>query len=183
MEEGNAFLKGFMDRFNTKFAKAPARPDNLHRALNIEPDRLSEVFCLRDKRRVTKDLTLKYDHKRIKLEVNDLTRGIVGKYIDVYEMADGRVQVRINGAPIPFSILNPERRVTHASIAENKYLSAILTQVKIDQDKKAQTVEVKPTSARTGYKLTGRKSKGPTSFVDRHIERKRAKEAQAAKSD
>ena len=31
--------------------------------------------------------------------------------------------------------MNPERRVTHAAIAENKYLSAILTQVKIDQDK------------------------------------------------
>ncbi len=183
MEDGNAFLEGFMKRFNAKFAKAPTRPDNLHRALNIEPDRLSEVFCLRDKRRVTKDLTLKYDHKRIKLEVNDLTRGIVGKYIDVYELADGRVQVRVNGVSVPFSILNPERRVTHAAIAENKYLSAILTQVKIDQDKKAQPPVVKPTSARAGYKKTGRKSKGPTSFVDRHIERKRAKAVEDAKSD
>ena len=92
MEDGNAFLSSFVQRYNAKFAKAPAKPDNLHRALNIEPDRLAEVFCLRDKRYVTKDLTLKYDRKRIKLEVNDLTRGLVGKYIDVYEMADGRMR-------------------------------------------------------------------------------------------
>ena len=90
--------------------------------------------------------------------------------------------MRVNGVAIPFSILNPERRVTHASIAENKYLSAILTQVKIDQDKKAQPPVVKPTSARTGYKKTGRKSKGPISFVDKHIERKRAKAIEDAKS-
>lgn len=34
MEEGNAFLPGFMERFNMRFAKIPARPDNLHRPLN-----------------------------------------------------------------------------------------------------------------------------------------------------
>ena len=182
MDDGNAFLKGFMDRFNAKFAKIPARTDNLHRALNIEPDRLSEVFCLRDKRSVTKDLTLKYDHKRIKLEVNDLTRDLVGKYIDVYELADGRVQVRANGVAIPFSILNPERRVTHAAITANKHLSAILTQVKADQDEKALSVEVKSTSARKGYKKKGLSTKGPPSFVDRHIARKRAEETQQTKS-
>lgn len=65
MDEGNAFLLGFTEPFNAKFAKAPAKPNDLHRALNIEPDRLSEVFCLRDKRHVTKDLMLKYDRKRL----------------------------------------------------------------------------------------------------------------------
>ena len=49
MDAGNAFLPGFMERYNAQFAKSPAKPDNLHRALNIEPDRLNEVFCLRDK--------------------------------------------------------------------------------------------------------------------------------------
>lgn len=83
MEDGNALLADFMERYNSKFAKAPAKQDNLHRALNIEPDRLEEVFCLRDKRYVTKDMTLRYDRKRIRLEVNDLTRGLVGKYVDV----------------------------------------------------------------------------------------------------
>ena len=46
MEDGNAFLEGFVQRYNAKFAKAPAKPDNLHRALNIEPGRLAEVLCL-----------------------------------------------------------------------------------------------------------------------------------------
>jgi transposase len=144
MDEGNAFLLGFTERFNAKFAKAPAKANNLHRALNIEPDRLAEVFCLRDKRYVTKDLTLKYDRKRIKLEVKDLTRGLVGKYIDVYEMADGRIQVRAKGVALPHMILNPERRITHAAITENKRLGAVLAHIKEEQDKAPLTVKVGP---------------------------------------
>ena len=46
METGNDYLQGFKERHNAKFAKAPAKPDNLHRALNIEPDRLADVLCL-----------------------------------------------------------------------------------------------------------------------------------------
>ena len=40
IEAGNAFLPGFMARFNARFAVAPARPGDLHRPLNVAPDRL-----------------------------------------------------------------------------------------------------------------------------------------------
>ncbi len=45
MEAGNAYLQGFRERFNAQFAKVPAKPDNLHRALNVKPDRLDDVLC------------------------------------------------------------------------------------------------------------------------------------------
>lgn len=45
MEAGNAFLADFMGRYNFKFARAARKPDNLHRALNIEPDRLADTLC------------------------------------------------------------------------------------------------------------------------------------------
>jgi len=166
-EDGNAFLVGFVDRYNAKFAKAPAKPDNLHRALNIAPDRLSEVFCLRDKRYVTKDLTLKYDRKRIRLEVNDLTRGLVGKYVDVYEMPDGRLQARAKGVAPPCSIFDPhQQRVTHAAITENKHLSAILAYIKVEQDKDVAPPVVKPTSVKNNYKKNGRRNTGWNSLAD-----------------
>lgn len=181
MEDGNAFLPGFTERFNSKFAKAPAKPNNLHRALNIEPDRLSEVFCLRDKRHVTKDLMLKYDRKRIKLEVNELTRGLVGKYVDVYEYGCGRIQVRANGVVLPHSILNPERKITHAAITENKRLSAVLEHIKTEQDKAPPKVKVKPVSAKNGYVKTGRRPPGGPSKMEPYYARKGAeREARAA---
>jgi transposase len=181
MEDGNAFLPGFTERFNAKFAKAPAKPNDLHRALNIEPDRLSEVFCLRDKRHVTKDLMLKYDRKRIKLEINELTRGLVGKYVDVYEYGCGRIQVRASGIVLPHAILNPERKITHAAITENKRLSAVLEHIKTEQDKAPPKVKVKPISAKNGYVKTGRRPPGGPSKMEPYYARKRAeREARAA---
>ncbi len=181
MEDGNAFLSGFIERYNAKFAKVPAKPNDLHRALNIEPDRLSEVFCLRDKRHVTKDLMLKYDRKRIKLEVNELTRGLAGKYVDVYEYGCGRIQVRANGVVLPHSILNPERKITHAAITENKRLSAVLEHIKAEQDKVPPKVKVKPISAKNGYVKTGRRPPGGPSKMEPYYARKRAeREARAA---
>ena len=178
MEDGNAFLTGFMERYNAKFARVPAKPDNLHRTLNIEPARLSEVFCLRDKRYVTKDLMLKYDRKRIRLEVNDLTRDLVGKYVDVYEMADGRIQVRAKGVALPCSIFDPhQQRVTHAAITESKRISAILAHIKEEQEKAAPPPEVKPESARNGYKKTGRRPTGRPSKMEAYYERRRAERA------
>jgi hypothetical protein len=170
-----------MERYNAKFAKAPAKSDNLHRALNIEPDRLAEVFCLRDKRYVTKDLTLKYDRKRIRLEVNDLSRGLVGKYVDTYEFPDGRIQVRAKGVALPCSIFDPhQQRVTHAAITENKHLSAVLAHIKEEQEKAAPRPKVKPESAKNGYKKTGRRPPGRPPKMEAYYERRRAERATAA---
>ena len=182
MMAGNAFLPGFMERYNAKFAKPPARPNDLHRALNVEPDRLAEVFCLRDKRYVSKDLTLKYDRKSIRLEVNDLTRGLVGKYVDTYEYADGRIQIRAKGVALPHRVFDPhQQRVTHAAITENKRLSAVLAHIKEEQEKTPPKPSVKPESARNGYKKTGRKSPGRPSKLDAYYARKRGeREARAA---
>lgn len=168
MKAANAFLPGFMERYNDRFAKPAARPDNLHRALNAAPDRLAEIFCLRNKRYVSKDLTLKYDHKRIRLEVNDLTRGLVGKYADTYEFPNGRIQVRHNGIALPCTIFDPhQQRVTHAAITDNKHLSAVLAHIKAEQDKAAVSAEVRPESARNGYRKSGRRNNGWNTLADR----------------
>ncbi|WP_299869700.1 hypothetical protein [uncultured Roseobacter sp.] len=178
MEDRDAFLADFVERYNAKFAKALAKPDNLHRTLNIEPDRLAEAFCLRNKRYVTKDLTPTYDRKRIRLEVNDLTRGLAGKYVDVYEMPDGRIPVRAKDVALPCSILNPhQKRVTHAAITENKHLSALLAHIKQEQEKATLPTKVKPVSAKRGYKKTGRRPPGRPSKMEAYYERRRAERA------
>ena len=39
IETANAFLSSFTERYDAKFAKVPRRADNLHRTMNIDPDR------------------------------------------------------------------------------------------------------------------------------------------------
>lgn len=150
--------------------------------MNIEPDRLAEVFCLRDKRYVTKDLTLKYDRKRIRLEVNDLTRSLVGKYVDVHEMPDQRIQFRTKGVTLPCSIFVPhQQRVTHAAITENKHLHAVLAHIKEEQEKAAPPPKVKPVIAKNGYNKTGRRPRGRPSKMEAYYEHRRAERAAQGK--
>ncbi|GGA27717.1 hypothetical protein GCM10011498_31020 [Amylibacter cionae] len=123
-------------------------------------------------------MTLKYNRKRIRLEVNDLTRGLVGKYVDTYEFPDGRIQVRAKGVPLPCSIFDPhQQRVTHAAIIENKHLSAVLAYIKEEQEQAAPPPKVKPESARNGYKKTGRRPPGRPSKMEAYYERRRAERA------
>ena len=134
MEAGNAFLPGFMALYNAQFAKAPRRPDNLHRALNVEPERLKDILCKRDERYVGKQLAFSYDRLRIILDETDVTRGLPGKYVDSYEFPDGRLEFRWKGVPLPYRAFDKDQRVTHAAITENKRLSAVLAHIQAQQD-------------------------------------------------
>ena len=174
---GNAFLPGFMERFNDQFAKSPARPDNLHRSLNIEPDRLRDVLCWRDQRYVSQQLSFSYERRKIMLDVNDVTRGLVGKYVDTYVFPDGGFQVRWNGLALTYTVFDKDQRVTHAAVTENKHLSAVLAYVKEEQDK-LPPPKVKAVGKQASrYKKTGRTPPGRPSMVDAIAEKRRAEAA------
>jgi hypothetical protein len=163
MEAGNAYLQGFKERYNVKFAKAPAKSDNLHRALNVEPDRLADVLCWRENRYVGKQLTFSYDRKRIMLEESEITRGLVGKYVDTYAFVDGRFEVRWKGRSLPYKIFDMDQRVTHAAITGNKRLSAVLEHIKEMQDAAPPKPKVRTNSEKMGYyKPNGRRPGRPS---------------------
>ena len=166
METANAFLPGFMARHNAQFAKVPRRPDNLHRPLNVEPDRLRDILCYRDERYVSSQLAFSYDRLRIILAENEITRDLPGKYVDSYEFADGRLEFRWKGVSLPYSVFDKDQRVTHAAITENKHLSAVLEYIKAEQDKAPPKVH-RVGKQRTRYTPTGRRNNGWNSLADR----------------
>ncbi len=64
MEAGNAFLPGFIEHYNARFAIVPARPDDLHRPMNLAPDRLKEILCKREQRYVGSQLTFSFERQQ-----------------------------------------------------------------------------------------------------------------------
>lgn len=169
MEAANAFLPGFTERYNARFAKAPRRADNLHRPMNIEPDQLRDVFCFRDERLVGAQLAFSYERKRIILVENEMTRGLPGKYVDTYAFPDGRFEVRWKGVSIPYSVFDKDQRVTHAAITENKHLSAVLELIKEEQDR-APPKKRRAGKQKTRYEPTGRRNDGWNSKLARRAQ-------------
>ena len=165
MQSANAFLPVFMERYNARFAKAPRRPDDLHRALNVDPDRLADILCFRDERYVGQQLAFSYQRLRIILQENEITRGLPGKYVDSYEFADGRLEFRWKGVSLPYSVFDKDQRVTHAAITENKHLSAVLEHIKAEQDK-APPKKRRAGKQRSRYEPTSRRNDGWNSLAD-----------------
>ena len=64
-------------------------------------------------------LTLTYDRKRIILERNAKSEDLGGKYVDVYDFPEGRLEVRSKGLLLPYSVFSKDQRVSHT--AKGKY--------------------------------------------------------------
>jgi len=181
IEAGNAFLPGFMERFNARFAVAPARPHDLHRPLlNLAPDRLRAILCRRELRHVGQQLTLSFERKLIMLEQNEVTIGLAGQYVDTYVFADGRLEVRWKGLSLPYRAFDKDQRVDQAAIVENKRLGEVLAFIKRQQDQRAAP-RLLTKSERRGYQKTGRKSPGRKSIIERAIEQRRAAASSTAR--
>ncbi|TAU79959.1 ISNCY family transposase [Rhizobium leguminosarum] len=165
MQAGNAFLPTFMDGYNARFAVAPARSDNLHRPVNLALDRLKDILCKREQRYVGAQLTFSFERKRIMLEETEVTRGLVGRYVETYAYADGRLDVRWKGYSLPYTVFDKDQRVTHAAITENKRLSDVLAYVKERQDQQVPPV-IKTNSDKNGYKPRGRKPGRRTDYMN-----------------
>ncbi|HEV7309468.1 ISNCY family transposase [Ensifer sp.] len=165
MEAGNAFLPGFTEHYNARFSIVPARPDDLHRPMNLAPDRLAEILCKREQRYVGAQLTFSFERQRIMLEETEVTRGLAGRYVETYAYADGRLDVRWKGHSLPYRIFDKDQRVTHAAIIENKRLSDVLAYIKQRQEQQTRPA-VKTNSEKNAYKPRGRKPGPRTDFTN-----------------
>jgi hypothetical protein len=152
MESGNAFLPGFLERFNERFALPAAKPENLHRALTVKAARLTDILCHREQRYVSEQLTMSYDRKQIILERSERSEGLGGKYVDLYEFPDGTLEVRSKRHSLPYRVFSKDQRVSHTAIVENKRLSHALQTVKAQQDIK-HLPKIKTNSEKIGYEI------------------------------
>ena len=152
-------LPRFVERFNERFAIRAAKPDNLHRALNIVPSRLNDILCHREQRHVGQQLTFHYDRKQIILDRSDISEDLAGQYVELYDFADRPLEVRWKGISLPYRVFSKDQRVSHTAIVENKRLGHALALVKAQQDLK-QTTRVMTNSEKTGYRKRPRKVYG-----------------------
>ena len=102
--------------------------------MNLAADRLQEILCKREQRYVGSQLTFSFERRRIMLEESEVTRGLVGRYVETYAFADGRLDVRWKGHSLPYSTFDKDQQVTHTTITENKRLSDVLAYIKERQE-------------------------------------------------
>jgi hypothetical protein len=131
LEAANAFVPTFIEDHNRRFAKPPRNDFDTHR-----PVREDEDFTWRELRKVSHVLTLQYDKKMYLLADQPDTRRWIGKYIDIYEYPDGRIEVRADGNALPYVTYDRLAEINQGAIVENKRLGHVLRVVQTVQQQR-----------------------------------------------
>lgn len=125
LEAGNQYLSEFAEMYNKKFGKPPLVNKDAHREL-LPHEGLDEVFCWKEERTVSYNLTIQYNKVLYLIEDNVNNRKLARKHVVVYDYPDGSIKIKYNDCVIPYSILYDRlQTIEQGAIVENKRLSNI----------------------------------------------------------
>lgn len=136
MDAANAYASSFILDFNRRFAKPPRNDWDAHRPPRAD-ENLDLIFSFREKRKVSQSLTLQYDRMIYMIEDTAVNRRLIGKYIDVYEYPDGRIELRDTHAnAIAYVTYDRLSEVHQGAIVENKRLGHVLQVAQLMQEQR-----------------------------------------------
>ncbi len=108
-EEANRFLKGFLARYNRRFARAPRQPGNLHRPV-ASGTRLDQVLCVKEPRMVANDGTIRIHGQHLQLLPPGL-RPLAQKGVTVTISPKGQMGVLYEGQKLAYRVLPEQPRL------------------------------------------------------------------------
>ncbi len=148
----------------------PARSENLHRPLLVTPGRLQDIVCHHEQRRVSRQLALSYDRKRLILTRTAFAEGAAEQHVDIDDFSDGRLGVCWKGVSLPDFTFDKDQRVTHAAIVASRFLGETLAWIKARQDSERPLPLIKTNSeARaTARKVARRGAEPPRQLARAH---------------
>lgn len=133
MDAANAYVPIFIDSFNSRFAKPPRNDFDANRPVRDDED-VDLILTVREPRRVTYNLTLQYDRTMYLLTDTPGARAVMGKYVEVYDYPDGRIEVRAHGAALAYITYDRLSEIDQGAVVENKRLGHVLQAAQIVQE-------------------------------------------------
>jgi hypothetical protein len=157
MAAANAYAPCFIADYNRRFSKPPRNEWDAHRSLRQDED-LELIFTVREQRKVSHVLTLQYDKTMYLISNTKANRKLVGRYIDVYDYPDGRIELRADGAALPYTTYDRLSEVSQGAIVENKRLGHVLQIAQLVQtDRDNRRSQSAPARTHLGLPPLGKK--------------------------
>lgn len=102
IEEANSFLPKFLEKYNKRFKKLAANPEDAHRAMRKEDD-LKRIFARKDQRKLSKDLTFQH-HGVLYLIETKIPNRLRYASIDVLWSGDQPIGVEHEGKQLQYRV-------------------------------------------------------------------------------
>ena len=107
---------------------------DLHRPLTETAEELDNLFTWREPRKVSTNLTIRYDKCMYILENNEENQRLIGKYIEFLEYPDGTGTIDYQGRKINYSIFDKLSQLNQHEVVENKRLGAVLAHIQLQHE-------------------------------------------------
>jgi transposase len=111
LEQANAFLPDFSERFNTHFAKTPQDPQSAWVPLPPDLD-LSYYFAIRETRKVRADHCISFAGQLLQLQPGPRDPSLVDQHVSVHVVAEGDIY-----------LYHGQRQLTYQPVAAPKVMS------------------------------------------------------------
>ena len=116
----NAYLPEFIAAYNQRFAVAPRAPEAAHRPLAKGED-LECVLTLCERRTLSKNLTLSYNHVIYQIKTKRPRYTMRGAHVEVREKSNGEITIEYKQRPLEYTIYG-EHEQQQAKVVEAKLL-------------------------------------------------------------
>jgi transposase len=133
IDAANAFLSGYLEDHNARFAVTPEDSEDAHSPLTLPSDKLARSCALHHRRTLSKDLVLSFHRQRYILQTNGAPRyALRGQRVTVVQYPDGRIELLYGQESLPFKVFDQPQ--PPAPLVDDKTLNArvddVLTQRK-----------------------------------------------------
>lgn len=93
------------------------------------------------------------------LEQTEIAKGLVGRYVEIYDFFEAPLEVRWQGHSLPYRVFDKEQRVSPAAVVENKRLGHALAVVKALREHR-ETPKILTNSEKNCYRKRPRRGHG-----------------------
>lgn len=146
IDDANELMPTFIADYNRRFGKLPRDRHDAHRPLR-DDENLDTIFAWRETRKVTSNLTLHYERKLYLLADTPAHRRFAGKYVEVYQYPDGRIEIRAAGESLPYSVYDKLGTIDQGEVVENKRLGSVLRVAQLVQARRDNRSVAGPSTA------------------------------------
>lgn len=131
IESANAFLPGFIENFNQKFAVAPKEKQNAHQTTLPEDSILDLILTEQSTRKISKNLEVNYQHKVYQINIKTQGYAMRGAGVKVCDDGINPITLLYKGKPLNYNIHEKVKKCSQ--IAHTKDVNKIIDLIKIDK--------------------------------------------------
>jgi hypothetical protein len=129
IESANRYIEEFRNRYNKKFGKTPASPQDVHRKHIPEEGRLDFILCERENRRLSKNLELSFKKSifQIKLAKGKIGYSLRKQTVQICNLPDGQIKIWYKNRFLDYKVFEPN--IKTAEILSSKEINPMIDKI------------------------------------------------------